>query len=458
MIVLLALHVFIAPAQVKKKRNFIKRDLEFSVVSGISTNGLHSGWYVNKYSFAVFSSLAAANRYFQFAGISTLNLQYVTGIQIAGIANVVGSNTYINMSLGEERAMMREGVESNMTGIQVAGLLNVVRDNMRGWQMSGGVNFVHDDAYALQMAGIANMVGGTLVGVQIAGLTNSALKGSSGVQLALLSNLNNGVMQGLQISMVNKAWTIKGRHSDPPSPITGWQIGLVNMASKMDGLQLGLVNRTRSFRGVQIGLINLFSTAAPKNNGKAGVPIGLINIGSRGGHQRVYMSELFRYNFEVATGNCYNCSRTESTMPLHDRTKKLNQNALIFTFNPEELREGDRPYWSLGYGFERLHYNKNSMSKGDFNNEKKFISYGLKFQHLSYERQIARKLSLLTKLNLTYGYKIRNKLWTFYLFGSATANAYFADVQERPNRDGLATYSQDRYALWPGYELGIHIY
>ncbi len=159
LLVLLAFYYQSGAAQVKK-RKFIERPIELSLVSGVSTHGMHGGWYINKYSFSLFGSLAAANRYFQFAGISTLNLQYATGIQIAGIANVIGSNTFINMTIGEEREQLREGFQSNMTGIQFAGFINLIRDNMSGWQTAGGINFVHKDAKALQLAEISNKVGG----------------------------------------------------------------------------------------------------------------------------------------------------------------------------------------------------------------------------------------------------------------------------------------------------------
>lgn len=457
---MLALSSLTTNAQIKKKR-FVNRTWDFSIVSGVSSNGMHSGWYINKFAVNLFSGLSAANRYFQLSGISSLNLQFATGIQLAGIANVVGSNTFINMTIGEEREQLREGFKSNMTGIQFAGLINLIRDDMSGWQTSGGVNFVHKDAKSLQLAGLANMVGGNLIGLQIAGLFNVALKSSSGIQLAGLSNLSNGTMRGVQISMLNKAWRINGRNSDPPSKLTGWQIGLVNLASRMDGLQIGIINRARKMRGVQIGLINFFSTAPNKTLAKSGVPIGIINIGSKGGHQRFYTTETFLYNLEYTTGNCYNCSFTQSEMPILGKSKITNQNALIVSYNDRAVTSSSDPLWSFGYGFERIHYNKKNMIAADPRNQRKFYSYGLKFQHLNFEEEIEDALSLLTKINFSMGHIFRNPILTCYIFASVTANAYLSNresefTEENANRP--LAISEEGTDLWPGYEFGIHLY
>lgn len=347
-----------------------------------------------------------------------------------------------------------------MTGIQLAGLLNLVRDNVSGIQVTGGINCVHKGSRGLQLAGVSNMVGTYNLGFQIATLYNVALRSSSGVQLSLLSNLTNGEMQGLQISLLNKAWFIKGKNSDPPSKITGWQIGLVNLSSKMNGLQIGLVNRARKMRGTQIGLINFYSTAPNKTHGKNGTPIGLLNFGSAGGHQRAYTTETFFYNVEFTTGNCYNCTKTKSGMPLTGSYQVMNQNALIFSYNPATIRSDSDPQWAIGYGFEKVKYNKNSMSAEDPNNAKKFISYGISFKHVSFDDEIADHLNLLTTLDLEYGQKIKNKVFTFYLYGGISANAFITNKSAAIAPEKISyniTSAGVNYDFWPGYEVGIHL-
>jgi len=441
-------------------KRYQQRLVQVSFVPGVGFNGIHSGWYINKYSLNLFSGFSAANRYLEISLISSLNTQYATGIQLAGIANVVGSNTFLNMTRGEERAEIREGFESNMTGIQFAGLLNVVRDNMSGWQMTGGVNFVNRGHRGWQLAGLSNMVGSYNIGVQMAGIYNVALKSSSGIQMAIFSNLTNGEMQGLQLSLLNKAWRISGKQSEPPTKLTGWQVGLVNISRKMHGLQVGLINKAKQMRGTQIGIINFFSTAPNKKHGKNGTPIGLLNFGSSGGHQRAYTTETFAYNFEITTGNCYNCTKTQSGMPLTGDFKIMNQNALIFTYNPETLRGTNDPQWALGYGFEKVKYNKKSMSPTDTRNEKKFISYGVKFLHVNYSSKLESRLSLLTTIDIEYGHIVRSKLFTFYFYGGISANAYAYDEVRKIAPENISHtrhMDQFQYDLWPGYELGVHL-
>lgn len=450
--------VFKAQSQDKINNRYQERFFQISVVPGLGLNGMHSAWYLNKFSLNIFSGYSAANRYFQLSGISSTATQYATGIQIAGIANVVGSNSFINLSLGEERKQMREGFKSNMTGIQFAGIINLVRNDMSGIQLTGAINFVHGSNRGFQLAGISNMVGEDHVGMQIAGLYNVALRNSTGTQISLLSNLTNGAMYGLQLSLFNKAWRINGKQSDPPSKVTGWQIGLVNLASKMNGVQIGLINRARQMRGTQIGLINFFSTAPNKKHGNNGTPIGLINIGNKGAHNRLYSTETFIYNFELTTGNCFNCTKTRSEMPLNNKFKIMNQNALIIAYNSPVFKGANDPEWAIGYGFEKVHYNKNSMGEADMKNERYFFSYGLKLLHLNYEKKIENALSLLTTLDLEFGYKIRNKIMTFYLFGGVSANGYFNNSKRAPEPETLVLESNSQMSFWPGYEFGIHLY
>jgi len=59
------------------------------------------GVYENIISIQVFSSMSAAQRLFEVAGISTFTAYAVTGIQLAGIANVVGGNYLIGLSVAD---------------------------------------------------------------------------------------------------------------------------------------------------------------------------------------------------------------------------------------------------------------------------------------------------------------------------------------------------------------------
>ena len=51
-----------AYSQVKKKIRSYEKVLQFSLFPGISTNGIESGSYYNKFSFNLFGGLSAGNR------------------------------------------------------------------------------------------------------------------------------------------------------------------------------------------------------------------------------------------------------------------------------------------------------------------------------------------------------------------------------------------------------------
>ncbi len=268
-------------------------------------------------------------------------------------------------------------------------------------------------------------------------------------------------MQGVQLALFNKAWAIKGPNSSPPSNTSGWQIGLINLASEMHGLQLGIINRAKQFRGAQLGLINIYSTAPNRQHGSNGIPVGLLNFGNKGNHQRFYTTETFLYNFEYTTGNCYNCTFTKSQMPIDGKSKITNQNALIISYNDRAFAFSNNPLWSFGYGFERVHYNKKNMIAADPANQKRFYSYGVKLQHLNFEEEVEKELSLLTKLNFNIGHIFRTPLFTCYVFAGVTANAYWSAIdstfsEENVNRPLALESSGGQF--WPGYELGIHLF
>ena len=109
-----------------KKLPYQERNLQFSLFPGLSTNGLSSAIYYNKFSFNLTSGLSAGNHYFELGVISNTHTRSSGGIQIAGLANIVGSNSYIHLSNYEERQLIKAGDRSELKGIQFAGMLNFV--------------------------------------------------------------------------------------------------------------------------------------------------------------------------------------------------------------------------------------------------------------------------------------------------------------------------------------------
>src|SRR5882762_4228753 len=430
-----------------------KRSFQFSLFPGISTNGTESGSYYNRYSINVFGGISRGNRVLELSPFFNATIRNTTGIQLAGLANVVGANAFTNLTAAEESAIRHEDYESNTKGIQASGLLNYVRNNASGIQFAGGLNVVGFDFKGVQFSGIGNSAGGFVQGLQLSGFYNIGKESIAGIQITSLFNYTDGQLSGTQISLINKARILTGRKSNPPTKARGLQIGLINSARAMDGVQIGLINFGGDPRGQQIGLVNFFSKEMPHERVRNGTPIGLLNYGSKGSYIRVYYSELFATNIEYSTGNCLNCSRVfDSEMPFDDRNQIFNQNALILGYDPFQQT------WGFGYGFQKVLYNKVTM-EGSPLNKKKIISYGIKFSHLNKDLTLDRSFNLASGLNLDYG----KRYGALYIYGGISMNYFLhegkdsvADYKIRSvivASGGLFGFNAD---FWPGYQVGLH--
>lgn len=432
---------------------------QLSFFPGVSTNGLSSAMYFNKFSINLTSGLSAGNHWFEIATISNTHTRSSGGIQVAGLANVVGSNSYVNLTRGQEQQFYRDGERSDLKGIQLAGLMNFVRHNVQGFQLTGGMNVNNGNAQVIQFASVANYVGQSFGGLQIAGLANNVSYGARGLQLALGLNRTKWEMDGLQLSAVNIVGKLSGVNSVQQTSRRGVQVGLINLSKSNDGLQIGLFNKTKGFHGVQIGLVNIYKSSpyqGNQGNGKYGVPVGLINIGSTGNHVRLYNNNLFWTNLEITTGNCRNCTWTESKMPIDGKFLKMHQNALIFGYNQWAYVS---PYkWTLGYGFEQVLYHKSSMSAADPGNKRFFISYGARVQHLNQNKQFEKRLNLLSVLHSEIGLKVTSSM---YVFGGLNLNGEWMKKLAEPT--GLemmlasGSLGNRQYRLYTSYTVGIQI-
>jgi hypothetical protein len=435
-----------------RKVQEFKSSLQFSLFPGISTNGTQSGSYYNQFSINFFGGLSRGNRIVELGLISNATIRSTTGIQIAGLANIVGANAFLNLTAAEENTVRHEDYESNTKGIQFSGVLNYVRNNTSGIQVAGGMNVVGFDVKGAQLSGIGNSAGGFAQGLQLAGFYNVAKESVAGVQLSSLFNYTDGQLSGTQISLINKARLMSGKKSTPPTAARGLQIGLINFCKATDGIQIGLINFGGDARGKQIGLINFFSPLMPHEKVRNGTPVGLLNLGSKGSYFRMHYSEAFAFNLESTTGNCLNCSRViDSEMPFDDRNQIFNQNALILGYDPFQKT------WGFGYGFQKQLYNKATM-QGSPLNRKRVITYGIKFLHLNKHLSLDRSFNLVNKLNLDYGKRWRS----LYLYAGVSFNYFLHETGESvkdfkirsatASAGGLLGYAAD---IWPGYEVGF---
>lgn len=458
-LILYCLLISILSFSQEKNLRYKNAKYQFSFFPGLSTNGLSSAMYYNRYSFNLTSGISAGNEYFELGIISNSYTRSTTGIQIAGFANIVGTNSYINLTNWEEKDMIKKGDRSDMTGLQFSGVLNFVRNDAEGFQLTGGFNVTNGSSISSSFAGVGNSVQGNMSGVQVAGVYNVANRRANGLQLSALLNNTNGSLSGIQIAAVNYAKYMWGRNSVKPISGSAIQLGLINVSKNNDGIQIGLINKAKAFRGTQVGIVNFYRSSpyeGSQGRGRYGTPIGLLNLGSKGGHFRTYMNDLFLTNFELATGNCFNCTWTESQMPISGRFMIMRVNSLIYSFNPFDDIESEFE-WSVGYGFQQVLYNKSSQSKNDKRNKKYFISYGLRFLHLNKDKKFNPDLSLLTRAHMEIGYRI--KFIFKYIYAGTTIN-YFISNDNLFDRKSMFISGESRrhqYQLWPSYTIGFQM-
>ena len=252
-----------------------------------------------------------------------------------------------------------------------------------------------------------------------------------------------------------------GKNSTAGVKAFSLQLGLVNLSKDMTGTQIGLINYAKEMGGTQIGLVNIFDTDPARNAKHNGVPIGILNFGSKGHFMRFSNNELFLYNIERSTGNCGNCSRTQYGFPLNDKFQKFNQNALILSYNPSSMRH-QKPHWAFGIKFERLMYIKYTLapSKDGPQNKKYFLSWGAALKHINWTKKIEPDLSLQSSISGTYGRRFK-LLGLHYWYAALSLNGYFTTNQNL-NIDSQWFFLNNSnndigYTVWLGYSVGIQI-
>ncbi|MEO1255910.1 MAG: hypothetical protein AAFY41_13660, partial [Bacteroidota bacterium] len=325
----------------------------------------------------------------------------------------------------------------------------MVRGESNGIQISPGMNAVYRNSSGFHLAGLGNYSRGNMIGVQLGGLYNVTGRLVLGIQIGALNGAGSR-LSGSQLGLINHAKYIEGKADNVSVKSFGLQIGIINHSKTNNGTQIGIINRAGRMRGVQVGLINLFSPSPYDGaNRYNGVPIGLLNLGSTDSKLRFSSSDILPVIVEYTTGNCHNCTFTESKMPIGDIFYKTNQNALIVGY---EFSDDETIKWAVGYGFQRVYYYKNSMSPGDPKNKKYFFSPSLRFIHLNKEEKFDPTLSLLTQFQFEIGYRFS---W-FAIFAGANVNAYFYE-DGLPVDVNLEISNGNKHQVWPGYTFGVQL-
>ncbi|MCX8490654.1 MAG: hypothetical protein ORN54_06260 [Cyclobacteriaceae bacterium] len=427
-----------AQQNIKQEKRF-----QFSLVPALGTNGLQPGSFTNYISINITSGYSAKNLVFEMGGISNLNTSGTRGLQFAGIANITGANAFSGLSKKEKDQKLKTGFNSHLFGAQFSGVTNIVIDEIFGAQITGGFNLGKNALIGFQAAGVANFVYKYTLGVQIGGLWNVSVASMDGLQLSGLMNYTAGGLYGMQLGLINRAGYTEGKNSFENKNPWGLQLGLINIADRMNGFQFGLINISKQSQGTQIGLVNIYRRGKVIGT-KDGTAIGLVNIGDVG-YTAIYANELFALNYEIATGN-----RKNGRVKLDSKNTYL-ENALIYSHSAF-----DKGSWAIGYGLKKMFFSRSDLPGMT---EFRFLSYGIDLQHINFSPgEFTKALSLLLRLKLEIGSRLSPKLNSVYLYGAISYNAYLTDTGNKLAPEFLTTgvYSDNQiFELWPGLSVGI---
>ena len=160
------------------------------------------------------------------------------GIEVGGFVNTITNNMQ-----GFQLAGIGNQVEGDMQGGQLATIFNYNQGFTKGVQAS--LFNIANTGNVIQLAGIANIIQEDFDGLQAAILGNYAKEQANGIQSAGLFNYTEGLANSQFSLGLNKAVAVENL-----------QVGLVNIAKKVNGRQIGLVNIADSADKTPFGLFN----------------------------------------------------------------------------------------------------------------------------------------------------------------------------------------------------------
>ncbi len=256
---------------------------QVSFLPFLGTNLKMSGMTENKASLNILAGYNGATNGFEFGGLFNINRYYAKGVQIAGLGNVVGTET-----VGLQFSGLFNTNLGNVTGVQIAGITNMVLDTLKGLQFSGINNFASHDVDGFQLSGISNVALRNVNRMQIAGIWNVG-NDIGGAQVSGIINTSYGTVKGLQIAgIINTGKTVRA----------GQIAGIMNVAiDTVSGVQLALItNFARINKGFQLSLVNINDTVP-------GTSIGLLNLVWKGYNKlEIYGNEVLYMSSRVKLG------------------------------------------------------------------------------------------------------------------------------------------------------------
>ncbi len=257
-----------------------RRRVQASLWPSISTNGPVNGAMVNEYSFNFLGGYARGLEGLELGVGVNIERNYVKGVQVAGMANLVGGDTK-----GLQVAGFHNHTMHGLQGVQIAGFANTVWDTLSGVQIAGGANVVRGGMRGTQVAGAFNLATQDVNGVQFAGGLNVTLRDVQKTQVAGALNYGrnvNGaqVAGGLNVALGKVGGGQVAGALNVARDVTGGQVSVgVNVAvDTVRGGQVGVLNFARVVRGGQVGILNFSDTIT-------GSSVGILSFAWRGYHR-----------------------------------------------------------------------------------------------------------------------------------------------------------------------------
>ncbi len=423
------------------------KTLDINLVPGFGTTGLDHNLSRNYVSLNLLSGYSDQTLLLQLSAITGSNRTYTGGLHIAGIGNFTGVNV---KSIDPENFEQNAIPFIHMQGIQIAGLINLVRGDVAGGQASILLNITQKEMIGVQMGGLLNYTGGFAQGFQMGIVSNYVAGSMSGIQLGAGMNKTGKELYGIQVALINSARTIEGKNSMLNDSRTGLQVGALNLAVKMNGFQIGLVNYAKKMQGTQIGLINI-GQGVRKAGEKQGTYIGLINVGDIL-NLSVYSSELFLLNTALYTGVLKNGQIKG------DFKNKYLLNGLTWSKYPANASIQDS--WAIGYGITRLLFNRNTIP---VLNERYFYGYHFRFYHISRSKSFEWNLNEILQIGFNAGFKVQPKVG-IYGFVSLNLNTHIVgDTHLEQTQDMIPVGIQfmnggNEVTVGPGINLGLLVH
>ena len=389
---------------------FKVRPIQLGISPGISTNGIDGGEYFNNISINLLSSYSAGTLGLSASLFSNFNLHNSFGLQVSGITNIVGGNRFVGMTKSEIRKLKKEErmmFEADFKGLQITGIGNVITGNQYGVQIGGIFNKTGDCQSGIQIAGLWNFVHDHSEGLQVSGLMNLTKLSHRGVQFSPLFNYAGQGLHGIQVGLMNKCGILQGRKSKNSTPISGFQIGLINKSIDSGGTQVGLINIASKSRGTQIGLINI-----SKDREKSDRSVGILNYGDAWATLRLISDPLFPTTFEVSHGTDY------------------WQDVWILGYNPH-LFTPNYPRWKIGHSYERTKLKQLCACCPVI----EFTSWGFTIENFRYpDKSRNSNLTIMAKIQKGWLTKANPSNGIYFVIGAKAGPTYGQAIQGIPTQ------------------------